>query len=647
MKNKNNVRGLGSALIGKKSYLFLHSADNAKQDTFTIRESDDGITFKTLTLNAKVVNINGPSDDFDQCGSFHMSKDGKIYYLTYYLCDPVTNENRLCIAQSTNLIDWEKINEIVPHDGNGKIVTEYLYAGRNVMYAGGDTLHMFVSEDMNKWSRAKKNLISLHDDIQKNNDDTDIAMMQAMYDANPDADADSDAENIAIVDAQIVDDGVFVMYSINDKKDGIVQHKIYGALFSYGDATKLVWQSQQPIYETHNSLEDQSTLFGAVVFDDYFVSYWTTQDGTMFLLRHYYKHLEDICESKNDEDPIVDDVADEPVAHVTLSRVPENPIMEPQSHRFWESTATYNPTAIESDGKIHIIYRADGNDLLSVWGYASTQDGITITDRCAQCIYHRNVQPTRKSFSVPLPYTSGGNSAGGCEDPRAVLVDGVVYITFTAFDGWGSVRVALTSIDLDDLKNKRWNWHKTRLISPPGEMNKNWVIFPAKINGKFAILHSYAPEIRIDYFDSLDELDGNTFIASNNTRPVDPTRGWDSWFRGVGPAPIKTREGWLVFFHAMDHKNPDRYRLGALLLDLDDPTKELYRSRGPILEPEASYENNGHKWGVIYCCGAVVKDGNIFVYYGGADKYVCVATAPLAQFLHDLKGTGEVRMDIN
>lgn len=640
MKNKNSIRGLGSALIGKKSYLFLHSVDNAKRGTFTVRESHDGITFETLTSNAKVININGPSDDFDQCSSFHVSKDGKIYYLTYHLRDVIGGEDRFCIARSTNLIDWEKISEIVGHNGNGKIVSEYLYAGRNVMYAGGDGLNMYVSEDFKKWSRIKKSLISLDDENSNDTQNLEKEITQVAHTSK------KCLSYIAVTDVQIVDDGVFVMYSVCNEVEGVVQYALYGALFSYGDATKLLWRSEQPIYVTHNTQKECAILFGTVVFDDYFVSYWTDLNDQLFLLKHYYKH--DNEESEDHDAAVADVVVDAPYTkELALERAPENPIMEPQNCCAWESNATYNPTAIEHEGTIHIIYRADGDDLLSVWGYASTEDGVTIKDRLTACIYQRNMEPSRKPFPSPPPYTSGGNSAGGCEDPRAVLVEGVVYVTFTAFDGWGSVRVALTSIDFDDLKNKRWNWKKTTLISPPGEMNKNWVIFPEKINGKFAILHSYCPEIRIDYFDSLDELDGNTFITSNNTRPIEPSRGWDSWFRGVGPAPIKTKDGWLIFFHAMDHRNPDRYRLGALLLDLNDPTKELYRSNGPVLEPQEHYENNGHKWGVIYCCGAVVKKDQLFVYYGGADKFVCVATAPLGQFLSDLKGTGEVRMNIN
>ncbi len=319
---------------------------------------------------------------------------------------------------------------------------------------------------------------------------------------------------------------------------------------------------------------------------------------------------------------------------VKLRKASHNPIISPSLYS-WESKATFNPTAFSFEDKIHIIYRAMGEDESSVLGYASSCDGMTIDERPTYCIYKRFNNFVK--FGPHIDYSSGGGENGGCEDPRITLIGDTLYMIYTAFDGWGSLRMALTSMSLADFKKKKWNWKKEVLISPPGEMNKNWVLFPEKINGKFAILHSFYPEILINYFDSLDELDGKNFIKSNNTRPIDKTRTWDSWFRGVGPTPIKTKEGWLVLYHAMDHRNPDRYRLGALILDSNDPTKILYRSKNPILEPEEEYENHGLKWGVVYSCGAIVKNDELYVYYGGADKFVCVASMDLNDLINSLK----------
>ena len=325
------------------------------------------------------------------------------------------------------------------------------------------------------------------------------------------------------------------------------------------------------------------------------------------------------------------------IKKIGLKRAPHNPIIAPRLYP-WESKATFNPAAFEASGKVHLVYRAIGDNDTSVLGYAASSDGYHIDERLPYFIYRRfnNFSRADKSL-LPIDYISGGGWNGGCEDPRLTKIGGAVYMLYTAFDGWGSLRIALTSIKLDDFEKKIWHWKKPVLISPVGEIHKNWVIFPEKINGKFAILHSFYPNILIDYFDSLDEFDGKKFIKSDNTRPIDENRGWDSWFRGVGPTPIKTELGWLILYHAMNHRNPDRYRIGAIILDSKNPTKILYRSPSPILEPEEYYENNGHKWGVVYSCGAVVKDGDLLVYYGGADKVIGVAGIRLANLLDDLK----------
>ena len=166
------------------------------------------------------------------------------------------------------------------------------------------------------------------------------------------------------------------------------------------------------------------------------------------------------------------------------------------------------------------------------------------------------------------------------------------------------------------------------------------MLFPEKINGKYALLHSISPEILVDYFDNLGELEsGERVIQSRRT--ITLRKGsWDSWIRGAGPPPIRTDLGWLLFYHAMDIKDPDRYKLGAMILDLNDPTKILYRSQAPILEPNLAYENQGFKSGVVYSCGAVVKDGELYVYYGGGDSVTCVAIANLRQFLEEMKKYG-------
>lgn len=326
------------------------------------------------------------------------------------------------------------------------------------------------------------------------------------------------------------------------------------------------------------------------------------------------------------------------VPSVKLVKPENNPIISP-SYYSWENIATFNPAAVEANGKIHLLYRAIGDGDISVLGYASTFDGVRISERPTYAAYRRNIEKIDYSNSF-IGYSSGGGWSGGCEDPRLSLIGDTLYMLYTAFDGWGSVRIALTSIPFNDFKKKRWNWNKSVLISPAGEVHKNWVLFPEKINGKYAIIHSISPDISIDYFNDLNELDGKKVIRSihqNHPKWKLRKRG----IRGVGPTPIKTSLGWLVLYHITED---GKYKIKAMILDKKDPTKILFKSKGPILEPEEDYENNGIAYGVVYSCGAVVKNDELFVYYGGADKYVCVASISLPELLNDLKEEKPVKL---
>ena len=333
------------------------------------------------------------------------------------------------------------------------------------------------------------------------------------------------------------------------------------------------------------------------------------------------------------------------VTLLDLKRSKQNPIIEPNKDKYWESKASFNPTAILHDGKVHVIYRAIGESDNSVLGYINSKNGHDFNEGSRElAYYHRNIRPVCNTISQ-ISYCSGGGWGGGCEDPRLTLIGNTVYMIYTAFDGWGSVRMALTSISLDDFISMRWNWKRPVLISPPEEIHKNWVIFPEKIKGKYAILHSISPKIMINYFKSLDELDGNNFIYSVHQG----SRLWgmrDKLIRGVGPSPLKTKYGWLVLYHKMEKYDSHRYKLWAMILDAEDPTKILYNSNQPILEPDEWYENEGYKEGVVYSCGAIIKDGELFVYYGGADKVSCVATANLDKFLRELTNSSGPKLKI-
>lgn len=333
---------------------------------------------------------------------------------------------------------------------------------------------------------------------------------------------------------------------------------------------------------------------------------------------------------------------------ITLHRLPHNPVLQPRADYWWESQAVFNPAAVYVGGRVHLLYRALGNDGVSRVGYASSKDGIHFDERLPYPVFEPKIDfaTYRQLRHGPMSYNTdayaSGGSWGGSEDPRAVVIEEEVYMSFGVIESWQSMRMAITSLPTKNLENQAWQWAPHVFISPPGVRNKNWVLFPDKINGKFGILHALTPEVLVDYFDSLEDLYQNPIMSNNNRQGTD--KGWESFIRGAAAPPIKTSEGWLLLYHANDKTDPHKYKVGALLLDLRNPTKVLYRSSYPILEPAEWYENDW-KPGVVYASGAVVVGDDLLVYYGSGDKYVAVAKANLNDFLHKLTSNQHAELE--
>ena len=317
------------------------------------------------------------------------------------------------------------------------------------------------------------------------------------------------------------------------------------------------------------------------------------------------------------------------------------PIIAPNPTNSWEAWQTFNPGVILLDDKIHFLYRAIGTDGVSRLGYAFSNDGFSIGERLPYPVYEHRVNNTL-GFSIYSLFSGG--SFFGAEDPRLTRVENEdkIYMTYTACDN--GLRIGLTSISVSDFLNKKWNWKKPCLISPPGEVHKNWVIFPEKINGKYAILHSLSPEILIEYRDALDFSENECIKSYYNSNFKKNNGSWDNWIRGAGAPPIKTELGWLLFYHAMTNGEFHKYKVGAMILDYKNPEKILYKLNYPVLEPQEGQGNNGFKPGVVYVTGAVVKDDMLLVYYGAADSYINVAYAPLLKFLEAFKGGEKITL---
>lgn len=301
-----------------------------------------------------------------------------------------------------------------------------------------------------------------------------------------------------------------------------------------------------------------------------------------------------------------------------------NPIISPIPEHDWESKFTLNPAVVSCDNGVHILYRAQGKDDVSVLGYAFSRDGLHIDERLVDPVY-----VPREEFEVKKKH-----GFSGCEDPRITRIGDTLYMCYTAYNGEDPPRVALTNISASDFCSQKWNWAKPILISPPGEWDKDAALFPEKVQGKYAFFHRLGKSIWLDYVDDLS-FSGNTFLGGHIVMNPRPDK-WDNEKIGIGPPPIRTEAGWLLIYHGIT-KEDSKYRQGAALLDLKNPTRVIGILDYPLLEPESAYQKTGLRPGTVFACGAVVKNDDVYLYYGAADQIVSVAMVSLEALLKELK----------
>ncbi len=310
-----------------------------------------------------------------------------------------------------------------------------------------------------------------------------------------------------------------------------------------------------------------------------------------------------------------------------LTKYHENPIMLPRTENFWEANSVFNPAAIHINGKYYVIYRAQSPDNTSTMGLAESVDGFHFKR------HHEPIYVPRK----PFEQKSEAGRLSGCEDPRITLLDDELFMFYTAYDGINPPRVALSSIALNDFLNHNWQWSEPKVISSPNIDNKNSCLLPGKVNGRYVILHRVeGHDIAIDYLDDLSELQEENVWLEKEQAIKPRSNWWDGAKIGIAGPPLKVEQGWLLLYHGVsdiDH----HYRVGFMLLDENDPGNVLYRSPYPILRPTEEWERIGDVSNVVFPCGAVIVKGTLFVYYGGADKVVCVATAQIEELLAQIQ----------
>ncbi len=302
-----------------------------------------------------------------------------------------------------------------------------------------------------------------------------------------------------------------------------------------------------------------------------------------------------------------------------VDKYKHNPILTPIAGNDWEHKGVFNPAAIYLNGNHYILYRAFSEDNTSTIGLAISADGFHIDERLPEPIY----KPRAPFESKPEP-----NMWSGCEDARITQMGDKLYMLYTAYDGQSPPRVAMTSIKVEDFLNRKWGaWAHPVLISPPGIDDKNACLLSEKVKGKYVFFHRINNDIVLDFVDDLHFDGEKEFLRTLRYIPL-RKESWDGEKVGISGPPIKTQYGWLLLYHAVS-KIDREYRVGAMLLDLVDPSVVLSSLHYPIMEPEAQFEREGFVPNVVFPCGLILKDDTLFIYYGGADQVVCVATISL------------------
>lgn len=334
-----------------------------------------------------------------------------------------------------------------------------------------------------------------------------------------------------------------------------------------------------------------------------------------------------------------------------LRKFEKNPIVAPNPNNDWESLVTCNPGVIYDNGIFYMLYRAAGNDEDHVirFGLATSKDGFNFERVSDQPVFSPAVD----------------NFDSGCvEDARIVKFDNEYYVTYAfrpfppgqywkfAHDvvkvpkcgadapaavkkNLGNTALAVTT----DFKNFR----RLGRITSPVLDDRDVILFPEKINNQYVLMHrpkqyigeKYGveyPSIWLKFSDDLlnwEDKESRLLLAG-----VKGT--WEEKIGGSTP-PLRTDEGWLVIYHGVEAGGLGYYRVGAVLLDLENPLKIIAKAPDFIMEPEYDYEIEGYYKGCVFPTGNVIVGDTLYVYYGGADKYVGVATCSVKELLASFK----------
>jgi len=352
---------------------------------------------------------------------------------------------------------------------------------------------------------------------------------------------------------------------------------------------------------------------------------------------------------------------------LTIKRAIQNPILSPNnvnaSKEGWEVIGVFNAGVAKYQDEILLLLRVAErpiNDDPAVYFtpvYDAAADRMTIRkiDRIANCDFSdvRVIKTPERSYLTSISHIRIARSRDGVifkiddkptilpgsiyesygiEDPRVTQIEDVYYLTYSAISEYGICTGLMTTKDFVSFRREGIVFHPD---------NKDVVIFPKPIGGKFYAIHRPScshygkPEMWIAESGDLRRWGNHRHLAGVREGY------WDGGRIGASAVPIEIEEGWLEIYHGADKEN--RYCVGAMLLDRDEPWKVIARSEVPLMQPEEDFEMKGFFGNVIFPCGVLVENQDVKIYYGASDTYIGYAETTIAHILENLNLRSESR----
>lgn len=284
-----------------------------------------------------------------------------------------------------------------------------------------------------------------------------------------------------------------------------------------------------------------------------------------------------------------------------------------------DANSLFNSSVVAFNGEFRGVFRCDKTDMIPLLHKGKSKDGI-----------HWEIEDEPLKFENEidgLGYEYG-------YDPRICELEGKYYIIWCTAAGKGNWDATIGMAWTEDFEKIY------RMENPFLPYNRNGALFPRKINGYYQMLsRPMAPSLS-DFGNIYSSLSRDLEFWGHHRIVMRPKGSWQSVKVGSGPTPIETDEGWLLIYHGVKKTcNGFCYYAGAAILDLDDPSKVLYRSKKYILSPREIYERVGDVDNVVFPCAALcdADTGRISIYYGAADTVVGIAHTTVDDLIDFIK----------